>query len=142
LASTPAQDQLHTRQHSPGPSHGRIKQHSDDRTTRSVLNEPVSYTLPQPLDENGVRGIDENASELEKNIQLAFEEQEKSSSTTAPKSPRPHRHPAGPSHPPIDQEQDPLEPSQTQGREVGHGIVTSDIFVAQSSEIDGPYYCN
>ena len=34
------------------------------------------------------------------------------------------------------EEQDPLE------REVGYGMVTSDVFVAQSSEIDGLYCCN
>jgi len=37
---------------------------------------------------------------------LAFEEQEKSSSATAPSSPRPHHHSAKPSHPQIHQEHD------------------------------------
>jgi hypothetical protein len=36
-------------------------------------------SLPHPLDENGGGGSDENASELERGMELAFEEQEKSS---------------------------------------------------------------
>lgn len=51
--------------------------------------EPALYTLPQPLGEKGGDGSDENAPELERDMQLAFEEQEKSSSAPTPGSLRP-----------------------------------------------------
>jgi hypothetical protein len=59
--------------------------------------------LPKPLDEDGGGGSEEKVSELERHLLLAFEEQEKSSSATAPSSPQPHRY-TEQSHPRIDQE--------------------------------------
>ncbi|CZR65297.1 uncharacterized protein PAC_15197 [Phialocephala subalpina] len=119
LASTPAQGQPHFHHHPPGPSHGRINQHSDDRITRSALNVPVSYTLPQPLDENG-GGNDENTTELGRDMQLAFGEQEKWFSATAPRSPGPQPQSAEPSHPPIDQEHDQGGTGYGRLEELGH----------------------
>ena len=48
------------------------------------------HSLPKPLDEDGGGESEENVSELEMDMLLAFEEQEKSSSATAPSSARPH----------------------------------------------------
>jgi len=106
LASTLAQGQPHSRYHPPGPSHEQIGQYDDDRNTQCTLEELKPHTLPKPLDEDGGRGREENISELERDMLLAFEEQEKSSSPTAPSSPRPHRHSTKPSHSQIDQELD------------------------------------
>jgi hypothetical protein len=60
LASTPAQGQLHSRHHPSRTSYSQINQYGDDRTTGGALAEPVSYTLPQPLDENGGGGREKN----------------------------------------------------------------------------------
>jgi hypothetical protein len=101
LASTPAQDQPRSRYYSPGP-HDRINQRGD-RTMRGASDEPASHSLPQPLDEDGGGGGDENASELKRDVQLAFEEQEKSSAT-ASNSQHPRGHSIKPSHPQINHE--------------------------------------
>ena len=119
LASAPAQGQPHSRQHSPRASQDRVNQHSNDRTTRSALNVPASYTLLQPLDENG-GGSDENTTELGRDMQLAFGEQEKWSLATAPRSPSPQPQSAVPSHPPIDQEHDQGGTSYGRLEELGH----------------------
>jgi hypothetical protein len=59
------------------------------------------------LDENGGGGSEEKTvSELEKDLLLAFEEQENPSLAPAPSSPRPHRPSAEPLHPQIDREHD------------------------------------
>ncbi|PVH67929.1 hypothetical protein DL98DRAFT_599974 [Cadophora sp. DSE1049] len=42
-------------------------------------DEPAPHALPQPLSESGGGGSDESPSELERDMQLAFDEQEKSS---------------------------------------------------------------
>jgi hypothetical protein len=99
LASTPAQGQPHSRHHPSRTSYSQINQYGDDGTTGGALAEPVSYTLPQPLDENGGGGREKNVSGLEKDLLLAFEEQEKSSSAPAPSSSRPRRPSVEPSHP-------------------------------------------
>lgn len=62
----------------------------------------MSYTLPQPLDENGGGGSEGNVSDLERDMELAFGEQEELSATS-PSSPRPRRS-AEPSHSQIDQD--------------------------------------
>jgi hypothetical protein len=49
-----------------------------DKITESALDEVASHIIPQPFSESG-RKNDRNASELERNIQLAPAEQEKSS---------------------------------------------------------------
>ena len=41
---------------------------------RGVLDKPASYSLPQLLDEDSGERGDENASELERDVQLASEE--------------------------------------------------------------------
>jgi hypothetical protein len=121
LASTEAQGQPHSRYHSSRPSHDQINQH-DDRASE----EPGPHTLPQPLDEVGGGESEENVSELERDMLQAFEEHLKSSSATAPSSPRPHRHSTEPPHPQIDQEHDQSgtnygtleEPEEQQRQEV------------------------
>jgi hypothetical protein len=105
LASTLTQSQPHSRYHSSGPSHDWINQH-DDRHTQRTSEELGHHTLPQPLDEVGGEESEKNVSELERDMLLAFEEQVKSPSATAPSSPRPHRHSTEPLHPQIDQEHD------------------------------------
>lgn len=67
----------------------KINQHGDDVTTGGASDEPASHALLTPLDENVGEESDE-ASELENDLLLAFEEQGKSSSVAAPSSPRPH----------------------------------------------------
>ena len=103
-ASTPVHDHGHSRYHSPGPSHDRIGQYDGDGNTQRTSEEPRPHTLPKPLDEDGGGESWENISELEMDMLLAFEEQEKSSSATAPSSARPHRHSTEQSYPRIDQE--------------------------------------
>jgi hypothetical protein len=103
-ASTPVHDHGHSRYHSPRPSHDGIGQRDDDGNTQRTSKEPAPHSLPKPLDEEGGGGSEENVSELERDMLLAFEEQEKSSSATAPSSARPPRHSVEPSHPQIDQE--------------------------------------
>jgi hypothetical protein len=93
LASTPtpAQDQLHSCHYSPGSSQDQINQHGNDRTRPSVSEEPTPYTLPASLGKNGRGGSEEeNVSELENDLLPAFNEQDKSlsSSALAPSSPR------------------------------------------------------
>jgi hypothetical protein len=68
--STPAQD------HAPSPHHG------NDRNTRRTLEEPTPRSLPELLDEDSSGESDDNVSELERDLLLAFEEQEKSSSVS------------------------------------------------------------
>jgi hypothetical protein len=88
-ASTPVHDHGHSRCDSPGLSHNQIVQYDNvDRSTQRTLEEPTPYSLPKPLDEDG-RGSEETVSELERDMLLAFEEQDKSSSATAPSSPQP-----------------------------------------------------
>ncbi|KAF8847217.1 hypothetical protein BDZ45DRAFT_699380 [Acephala macrosclerotiorum] len=69
-------------------SHDRISQH-DDRNTQHTPEEPGPSLYLKPLDSDSGR-----------------EKQDKSSSATAPGSPRPHRHSIEPSHPQINQEND------------------------------------
>lgn len=104
LASTPMQGQPYSYYHPPGSSQDQISQYGDSGTTGGVLDEAAPHTLPQPLGENGRGGSDENASELEKDMLLAFEEQEKSSSAPTPSSRHPQCHSAEPLHPQIDPE--------------------------------------
>lgn len=79
-----AQGQSYSHHPSPRPLYDRINQRGDDETKGGVLDEPAPHSLLTPLDENGGGGSYENAAELERDIQLAFEEQEKSLSATAP----------------------------------------------------------
>jgi hypothetical protein len=81
LASELSQDQPCSRYHPAGPSQDRIHQHDKENSRIAcALNEPLLHNLPQPSDGNG----DKNASELEKDTQLPFKEQEKSASAIAP----------------------------------------------------------
>jgi hypothetical protein len=63
----------------------------------------------------------ESVSELERDVLLAFEEQEKSSSATIPSSPRPSRRSTEPSHPRIDQTHDQSGTSYGRLEELGYG---------------------
>jgi hypothetical protein len=62
----------------------------------------VPHSLPKPLDKDGRGGSKENVSKLEKDMLLAFEEQEKSLLATAPSSLQPPRRSTKQSHPWID----------------------------------------
>jgi hypothetical protein len=103
--TTPAQGQPHPLHHSLRLSQDQINQHSNDGTIRRTSEEPGPYSLSTPLDENGGGGSEEKTvSELEKDLLLAFEEQEKPSLAPAPSSP--HRPSAEQLHPQIDWEHD------------------------------------
>jgi hypothetical protein len=81
-----------------------------------ALDEPAPHALPQPLSDSGGGGSDKSASELERDMQLAVEEQEKSS--PAPNSLRPRR----PSvHPQTEQEHDRGGTSCGRSEELGRG---------------------
>jgi hypothetical protein len=58
---------------------------------RGILDEPASYILFQSLNKNSKGRSNKNASKLERNMQLVFEEQEKLLSAPAPSSYYPHR---------------------------------------------------
>jgi hypothetical protein len=100
--STPVHDHGHSRYHSPRPSHDRIGQYDDGNTQRTSA-EPAPHSLPKPLGEDGGGGSEEKVSELERDMLLAFEEQEKSSAIVL-SSPQPPRRYTEQSHPLIDQE--------------------------------------
>lgn len=68
------------------------------------MEEPAPYSLPELLDEDGGGHSGENVSDFERDMLLAFEELEKSSSATAPSSARLYRHSTEQSYPRIDQE--------------------------------------
>ncbi|KAH6702756.1 hypothetical protein BKA61DRAFT_680954 [Leptodontidium sp. MPI-SDFR-AT-0119] len=103
LASTPAQDQPPSHRHSLGVSQDQIKPHGDNRTTRSASEESAAQSLIITLDEDGGRESEENVSDLERDMQLAFEEQEELLATS-PSSP--HRLPLESSHPSSNQDCD------------------------------------
>lgn len=63
----------------------------------------MPHTVTKPLDADGGGGSEENT-ERARDMRLAFEEQEKSTSATASSSPRPYRS-TEPLHPQIDQEE-------------------------------------
>jgi hypothetical protein len=104
LASTPVRAQPRFHHHPPRSSQDRINQRDDGMG--GAPDQPALHTLPQPLGENGGGRGDENASELERDKQLASEEQEKSSSAPAADSPHPCRPSAEPPHPQTEQEHD------------------------------------
>jgi hypothetical protein len=88
-ASTPAHDHSHSLHHSPRPPHHQIGQHNNNENTRSTSEELAPHSLPKPLDKDGRGDSSENVSDLERDMLLAFEEQEKSSSATALSSSHP-----------------------------------------------------
>jgi hypothetical protein len=98
-ASTPVHDHGHSRYHSPRPLHDWISQYNDDGNTQRTSEESAPHSLPKPLDEDGGGESGENVSELERDMLLAFEEQEKSSSATAPSSACPLHRSVELSHP-------------------------------------------
>jgi hypothetical protein len=102
---TPAPDQP---RHSQRSSQDQISQHGNDRTMPSASEEPKPYTLP---------ASSENVSELEKDLLLAFEEQDKllSALVPTPSSPRLWHHSIEPSHPQI------YGASTVRLEELGHG---------------------
>jgi hypothetical protein len=56
-----------------------MNQHSHNRTAPSVYDEPIPHSLPASLVENNrERSEEENVSELEKDLLLAFKKQDKS----------------------------------------------------------------
>ncbi|KAH7342186.1 hypothetical protein BKA65DRAFT_478089 [Rhexocercosporidium sp. MPI-PUGE-AT-0058] len=127
LASTPAQDQPHSRRHSLGLSQDQTNPHGDNRTTRSASEEPAPQSLLTTLDEDGGGGSEGNVSDLKRDMQLAFEGQEELLATS-PSSPRPRRS-AESSHPQIDQDR-----NQSRSEELRSG---SRLY-SQDEEQDGP----
>ena len=105
-ASTPTHDHGHSLHHSPRPPHHQIGQHDNDKNTQSTSEEPAPHSLPKPLDEDGGGESGENVSDLERDMLLAFEEQEKSSSATTLSSPQPPCRYTKQSSPQIDREDD------------------------------------
>jgi hypothetical protein len=101
-ASTPtlAQDYYYPPHYSPRPSRHQIGYDSDGNTQRTS-EEPARHSLPTTVDEDRGGRRDENTSELGKDFLLTLEGQEKTSSATAPSSPRPRYHSAEPSQPQI-----------------------------------------
>jgi hypothetical protein len=53
-----------------------------NRTTQNTPEESAPNPLPRPLDKDGKGWREEYISELERDVQAAFKEQEKPSSTT------------------------------------------------------------
>jgi hypothetical protein len=121
-ASTPAHDHDHghSHHHFPGPPYNQIGQH-DDRNTQRTSEEPAPYSLPKLLGEDSEGGSGENVSDLERDMLLAFEEQEKSSSATAPGFPQPPYRYTEQSSPQIDQEDDQDDTSHGGLDELGYG---------------------
>jgi hypothetical protein len=102
-ASTPIHNHSHSRFHSLRPSHDRIGQYDDGGNAQRTLEEPAPHSLPKLLDKDGGVGNEENVSELERDMLLAFEEQEELSAI-ASSSPRPPCRYTEQLHPRIDQE--------------------------------------
>jgi hypothetical protein len=97
LASTPTptQDQSLSCHYSARLSQDQINQHGSDRTMPSASEEPTPYTLLASLSKNSEGECKEdNFSQLDKGLLLAFEEQDKllSASNPAPSSPQLWRH--------------------------------------------------
>jgi hypothetical protein len=102
LASTPspAQGQPHSLPYSLKPSQDQINRHSNDGTIRHTSEEPGPHSLSTPLNKNNGGGSEEKTvSKLEKDLLLAFKQQEKPSLTPAPNSLRPRRPSTKPLHP-------------------------------------------
>jgi len=74
LASTPAQGQPPSRCPSPRVSQDQTMPHGDNRTTRIASEESAAQIIA--LDQDSVGESGENVSDLERDIQLAFQEQE------------------------------------------------------------------
>jgi hypothetical protein len=102
LASTsiPAQGQPYSLHYSLRPLQDQINQHSNNRTIQCTLEEPGPYSLSALLDENS-RGDskEKTVSKLEKDLLLAFKEQENLSFTPTPSSLCPYRPSTKPLHP-------------------------------------------
>jgi hypothetical protein len=88
LASTPAQAQSYLYHYPPRYSQEQIIQHNKDGRGRALDESAPHSLLPQALSENSRKESNENVSQLERDIQLAFRVQEESSSS-AP-APAPH----------------------------------------------------
>jgi hypothetical protein len=126
LAPTLAQGQPHSRYHSPGPSHKQIGQYDDGGNTQCTSEELRPHTLSKPLDKDSRGRREENISELERDILLAFEEHVKSSSATAPSFPCLHHHSTEPPHLQIDQEYNQSRASYSRLERLRHGSLLSN----------------
>jgi hypothetical protein len=73
------------------PSSDKIDEYKTYRIAQSSSTKPVSHTFPETVGEDGDGWNDVTVAELEKQIQLNLEEQEKSSSASPPCAPCPHR---------------------------------------------------
>jgi len=98
--------------------HDRISQYGDNGNPQHISEEPALHSLHKPLDEDSAGGRDDNVSELEKDLLLAFEEQEKSS-VSPPISARPRRSVES-SRPQIDQIHDQGGTSHSRLEELGY----------------------
>jgi hypothetical protein len=105
LPSTLAQEQPHSRHHSPRSTQDQSDLH-DKRITRSTSEDPVTHTPLESSNDGGDGWSTENTAELEKQVQPALEDQEKVSSPGASGSLLPRRNSAGLSRRQADQEFD------------------------------------
>ncbi|KAH7363929.1 hypothetical protein BKA65DRAFT_124992 [Rhexocercosporidium sp. MPI-PUGE-AT-0058] len=126
LASTPAYGQPPSRRHSPRVSQDQTKPYGDNRTTRSASGESAALSLIITLDQDGGGESEENVSDLERDMQLAFEEQEELLATSLSS---PGRRSFESSHPPINQDYD---------RSWSEELRSSSRLCSQEKEKEGP----
>ncbi|KAH7308327.1 hypothetical protein BKA65DRAFT_485675 [Rhexocercosporidium sp. MPI-PUGE-AT-0058] len=126
LVSTLAQDQPPSRRHSLGVSQDQTKPHGDNRTTRSASEESAAQSLIITLGQDGGGESEESVSDLERDMQLAFEEQEELLATS-PSSPRCRSFES--SQPPIDQDCD---------RSWSEELRSSTRLCSQEMDMEGP----
>ncbi|KAG4427979.1 hypothetical protein IFR05_016539 [Cadophora sp. M221] len=126
LASPPAQDQPPSRRQSLGVSQDQTKPHGDNRTTRIALEESAAQSFVISLDQDGGGDSKENVSDLERDMQVAFEEQEELLATS-PSSPLCRSFES--SHPTIDQDCD---------RGLSEELRSSTRLCSQEKEREGP----
>lgn len=101
LASTLSQH-YHSGSYSPASPQDQVKQ-PDDGNTRTP-EEPVPHMVSKSLDEDVREEMDENGCQLQRELLLAFEEQENPTLAIAPSSTHPHRQSTEPPAAQISQE--------------------------------------
>lgn len=115
--------------HSPRLSQDATKQHS-----YGISEENWADTVPQPSNENGDHEHGEYVSEFEKDMLLAFKEQESLSLANIPNSLHPQNLSSEPAHPQIDQELDQSPTNVARLEEPRHGCSQVELPVQQRPE--------